>query len=68
MSDAEDGLSGVEIEFALNDTESGTQDDETAGEQTETEGQESTAATTQAAPIQSMAPDSAHCMIRYSND
>lgn len=55
MSDADDGLSGVEIEFALNDTESGTQDDETAGEQTETEAAEPTAATTQAAPIQSMA-------------
>ena len=57
ISDAEDGLSGVEIEFALNETESGTQDDETGGEQTETEGAERSAATTQAAPIQSMASD-----------
>lgn len=55
LSDAEDGLSGVEIELALNDDESGTQDGEIGGEQTETEEPQRPAATTQAAPVQSKA-------------
>ncbi len=65
ISDAEEGLSGVEIEFALNETEPDTRGGETAGEQTETEGQDSTAATTQAAPLQSMAPDRHIAWFRY---
>lgn len=57
-------MSGVEIEFALNNIDPGTQRGETAGEQTETEGQERTP-DTQGAPTQSMAPDRHVAWSRY---
>lgn len=50
--DANDGLSGVEIEFSMDDNESGTQQDD-PGEETETGSGQAQPAATARAPIQS---------------